>query len=161
MPALTASISVSTSAGCLKAGSAATLTLSMTTESWNAYTASSNQIYYNINNGASWHPMPTRVYDIGAISGVTEPGKTIQVRFATRPNATAPNVCTTAAIAYIVPKPLATLSITTNIDKFTYNCTAAGTQYFTATVTVPAEVLLRSEERRVGKECRSRWSPYH
>src|SRR2546425_9088689 len=25
---------------------------------------------------------------------------------------------------------------------------------------VPA-VVLRSEERRVGKECRSRWSPYH
>ena len=23
------------------------------------------------------------------------------------------------------------------------------------------EHLLRSEERRVGKECRSRWSPYH
>ena len=23
------------------------------------------------------------------------------------------------------------------------------------------EVALRSEERRVGKECRSRWSPYH
>ena len=23
------------------------------------------------------------------------------------------------------------------------------------------EYLLRSEERRVGKECRSRWSPYH
>ena len=23
------------------------------------------------------------------------------------------------------------------------------------------EVLDRSEERRVGKECRSRWSPYH
>ena len=23
------------------------------------------------------------------------------------------------------------------------------------------KVLLRSEERRVGKECRSRWSPYH
>ena len=22
-------------------------------------------------------------------------------------------------------------------------------------------VLFRSEERRVGKECRSRWSPYH
>ena len=22
-------------------------------------------------------------------------------------------------------------------------------------------MLLRSEERRVGKECRSRWSPYH
>ena len=28
----------------------------------------------------------------------------------------------------------------------------------------PAEVMVtpkRSEERRVGKECRSRWSPYH
>ena len=24
-----------------------------------------------------------------------------------------------------------------------------------------ASFLLRSEERRVGKECRSRWSPYH
>ena len=23
------------------------------------------------------------------------------------------------------------------------------------------ELLKRSEERRVGKECRSRWSPYH
>ena len=23
------------------------------------------------------------------------------------------------------------------------------------------QALLRSEERRVGKECRSRWSPYH
>ena len=23
------------------------------------------------------------------------------------------------------------------------------------------EIVIRSEERRVGKECRSRWSPYH
>ena len=23
------------------------------------------------------------------------------------------------------------------------------------------KILIRSEERRVGKECRSRWSPYH
>ena len=28
-------------------------------------------------------------------------------------------------------------------------------------VTDRAVVCLRSEERRVGKECRSRWSPYH
>src|SRR5256885_5493019 len=27
--------------------------------------------------------------------------------------------------------------------------------------TAPAEAGRRSEERRVGKECRSRWSPYH
>ena len=26
---------------------------------------------------------------------------------------------------------------------------------------VTAKVAERSEERRVGKECRSRWSPYH
>ena len=25
----------------------------------------------------------------------------------------------------------------------------------------PYKISLRSEERRVGKECRSRWSPYH
>ena len=25
----------------------------------------------------------------------------------------------------------------------------------------PIDVTTRSEERRVGKECRSRWSPYH
>src|SRR2546428_13233970 len=28
-------------------------------------------------------------------------------------------------------------------------------------LTVKVVVLWRSEERRVGKECRSRWSPYH
>ena len=28
-------------------------------------------------------------------------------------------------------------------------------------VTVPKLMQKRSEERRVGKECRSRWSPYH
>ena len=28
-------------------------------------------------------------------------------------------------------------------------------------VSALAEKLNRSEERRVGKECRSRWSPYH
>ena len=28
-------------------------------------------------------------------------------------------------------------------------------------ITLSEEELLRSEERRVGKECRSRWSPYH
>src|SRR5690606_40767357 len=26
---------------------------------------------------------------------------------------------------------------------------------------LPTTTFLRSEERRVGKECRSRWSPYH
>ena len=35
----------------------------------------------------------------------------------------------------------------------------AGLQRLAAKLNVP--VFLRSEERRVGKECRSRWSPYH
>jgi len=144
MPALTASISVSTNGGgCLTAGNAATLTLSMTTETWNAYRASGNNVYYSFDNGASWHPMPTNPYDAPAVSaGVynTKPGTTLQVRFATRQTLAGADVCITAASAYIVPKPLATLSVTTNIDKFTYNCTAAGTQYFTATVTVPTGV---------------------
>src|SRR5260221_12829235 len=30
-----------------------------------------------------------------------------------------------------------------------------------ALVRIDAHALWRSEERRVGKECRSRWSPYH
>ena len=30
-----------------------------------------------------------------------------------------------------------------------------------AGIEVPGECRMRSEERRVGKECRSRWSPYH
>src|SRR5256885_9980088 len=29
------------------------------------------------------------------------------------------------------------------------------------TPNLPRRRMLRSEERRVGKECRSRWSPYH
>ena len=28
-------------------------------------------------------------------------------------------------------------------------------------VSIPISMGYRSEERRVGKECRSRWSPYH
>src|SRR5256886_15145023 len=30
-----------------------------------------------------------------------------------------------------------------------------------AAITARTRAILRSEERRVGKECRSRWSPYH
>src|ERR1035441_8648500 len=36
-----------------------------------------------------------------------------------------------------------------------------GNQRVTAIITADAVRELRSEERRVGKECRSRWSPYH
>ena len=36
-----------------------------------------------------------------------------------------------------------------------------GVDAFFAKPFSPAQVRRRSEERRVGKECRSRWSPYH
>ena len=36
----------------------------------------------------------------------------------------------------------------------------AGGQWIAAVETTPG-ASARSEERRVGKECRSRWSPYH
>ena len=39
-------------------------------------------------------------------------------------------------------------------------CVAVGA-FATSGVLIVKELGVRSEERRVGKECRSRWSPYH
>ena len=36
-----------------------------------------------------------------------------------------------------------------------------GSPYFSTDTTAALRAAERSEERRVGKECRSRWSPYH
>ena len=47
--------------------------------------------------------------------------------------------------------------------KFLFIVQGEGRGHFTQAITLE-EMLLRngrSEERRVGKECRSRWSPYH
>src|SRR2546429_5259360 len=53
--------------------------------------------------------------------------------------------------------PLQRLRLASLSGKFrTANLNTGG--FATATDT---NTLLRSEERRVGKECRSRWSPYH
>ena len=56
---------------------------------------------------------------------------------------------------------ISTKTVTKIIEKFTYkNCE----KIFEKTIIkVNEKVSLhrRSEERRVGKECRSRWSPYH
>src|SRR3712207_1405925 len=42
-----------------------------------------------------------------------------------------------------------------------FNTTFSGTLVEGQVAGQPLDVLVRSEERRVGKECRSRWSPYH
>ena len=50
------------------------------------------------------------------------------------------------------------------INQPTYQQVCSGETNAAETVKVvydPETVNLRSEERRVGKECRSRWSPYH
>ena len=39
--------------------------------------------------------------------------------------------------------------------------TENGNKVTNITLAVPRSYKNRSEERRVGKECRSRWSPYH
>ena len=56
--------------------------------------------------------------------------------------------------------------MTEKINKFMEGVIARnpGEKEFHQAVKEVAEVIIpfiRSEERRVGKECRSRWSPYH
>src|SRR2546422_4888598 len=45
-------------------------------------------------------------------------------------------------------------------DKLPPNSETVAQSLFSAYL-LPFEIASRSEERRVGKECRSRWSPYH
>ena len=47
------------------------------------------------------------------------------------------------------------------IDKRFGNLAIAGGMNYARIGKDGGMILLRSEERRVGKECRSRWSPYH
>src|SRR2546429_2722030 len=44
----------------------------------------------------------------------------------------------------------------------TFSIIAMGVNpYINASIIMQLMTVVRSEERRVGKECRSRWSPYH
>ena len=60
------------------------------------------------------------------------------------------------------------IDIDVNIDEFCEKMIMSGSNIETAepvakgiSGVVIRKVSSRSEERRVGKECRSRWSPYH
>ena len=62
------------------------------------------------------------------------------------------------------------LTVNEQEELFAQDCKLINLRYeysgFTGTekwaiITELSEEALRSEERRVGKECRSRWSPYH
>ena len=57
------------------------------------------------------------------------------------------NVKTPLYDAHIMPKDLLTITVNTSDPD--------------AAIPFNLTVATRSEERRVGKECRSRWSPYH
>ena len=48
-----------------------------------------------------------------------------------------------------------------NLDSLTVGTTEDPTVSRMTIGTVSDDETFRSEERRVGKECRSRWSPYH
>ena len=56
------------------------------------------------------------------------------------------------------PGVLATIEVTTAPPPLDTESAAIGTDITNEYV---RDIPLRSEERRVGKECRSRWSPYH
>src|SRR5580692_4810862 len=59
------------------------------------------------------------------------------------------------------PKPLQLKLLTTYIPKTSAFTLAFSTSQRLRTTRASARTFFRSEERRVGKECRSRWSPYH
>ena len=49
------------------------------------------------------------------------------------------------------------------VELLIYDIQDVGTRFYTyiTTLGLVMEAAARSEERRVGKECRSRWLPYH
>ena len=47
------------------------------------------------------------------------------------------------------------------VTELTENTNLSTLDIYQFTLTQDNMEVLRSEERRVGKECRSRWSPYH
>jgi len=67
-----------------------------------------------------------------------------------------------AASRYFVPIGVAAADLKRQELEITVTATSTGTVKADEEVRISARRAgTRSEERRVGKECRSRWSPYH
>ena len=58
-------------------------------------------------------------------------------------------------------KSIMTLALTGGFIGLTCAGEITGDQFLTIFTMIVGFYFGRSEERRVGKECRSRWSPYH
>src|SRR2546425_9189596 len=79
---------------------------------------------------------------------------------ATVPRPALAGACVQSAIT--PARQIGTLKITLLSTMLVGSPTGLGEWGFSALVEADGHrILLRSEERRVGKECRSRWSPYH
>src|SRR3712207_8713559 len=72
------------------------------------------------------------------------------------------DVCSSDLFLVVVPIGFQIIVVD---EEFQWSCTAVfgiiltGSSYHDTCIVFASQV--RSEERRVGKECRSRWSPYH
>src|SRR2546422_5540767 len=77
-------------------------------------------------------------------------------------NPTTGAVSTSCAVSF-TPNAVAIHTITASYSGDTTHAMSSGTTVVTALThaTTTGVNCMRSEERRVGKECRSRWSPYH
>src|SRR5260370_18043226 len=60
-----------------------------------------------------------------------------------------------------LPSPQLLERLSLNTSSSNWGEGALASRRLTATAGAKVVAIVRSEERRVGKECRSRWSPYH
>ena len=71
-------------------------------------------------------------------------------------------ISSTAGVAgLLVVFPCVSLASKSALDKSTSLFPVWSMALLATIIEAPGATSVRSEERRVGKECRSRWSPYH
>ena len=90
----------------------------------------------------------------GKILGIPTDEATLKISLTSASGAQVPDIPVTLKTAGTAKAPKA---LTTGKEPVTTTLQASAP----GTLSVAASAKVRSEERRVGKECRSRWSPYH